>query len=72
MTSCFFAFNSIFFETGAMSTPTKSPNPTVLSKRSLASEVLNEIKAEMSGWIQAAMQQNTISYDLLANAMIYT
>ena len=55
-----------------MSTPTKSPNPTVLSKRSLASEVLNEIKAEMSGWIQADMQQNTISYDLLANAMFYT
>ena len=39
--SCSWLQNSsrilIFFETGAMSTPTKSPNPTVLSQGGLAS-----------------------------------
>ena len=29
--------NSLFFESGAMSTPTKSPHPTVLSQGGLAS-----------------------------------
>ena len=33
----YFYLTAIFFETGAMSTPTKSPNPTILSQGGLAS-----------------------------------